>query len=160
MYRARRECPNAEPPWSAQYLAISGITTHRDRLLLPFVLDGVKGVAILDTGAQLSSISGAMAARLGLSDTGPSEDTMITAHGAAPQEVQVRLHRFRELRVGPAVVDGPLMPVVPMSFDKGDALIGGDFLRGRRVWLSFSTQRVLVTPLPGARAVAMTRTQP
>ena len=88
MYRARRECPTAEPPWSAQYLAISGITTHRDRLMLPFVLDGVNGVAILDTGAQLSSISGAMAAKLGVSDNGPSEDAMITAHGAAPQEVQ------------------------------------------------------------------------
>ena len=85
---------------------------------------------------------------------------MITAHGAAPQEVRVRLHRFNELRVGPAVVNGPLMPVVPMSFDMGDALIGGDFLRGRRVWLSFSTMRVLVTPLPGASAVAMTRGQP
>jgi predicted aspartyl protease len=160
MYRARRECPNAEPPWSAQYLAISGITTHRDRLMLPFVLDGVNGVAILDTGAQLSSISGTMAAKLGVSDNGPSEDAMITAHGAAPQEVRVRLHRFNELRVGPAVVNEPLMPVVPMSFDMGDALIGGDFLRGRRVWLSFSTHRVLVTPLPGAPAVAMTQTEP
>ena len=44
MYRARRECPTAEPPWSAQYLAISGvISTDRDRLMLPFVLDGVNG---------------------------------------------------------------------------------------------------------------------
>jgi predicted aspartyl protease len=120
----------------------------------------VSGMAILDTGAQLSSISGTMAAKLGLSDNGPSEDVMITAHGAAPQEVRVRLHRFNELRVGPAVVNGPLMPVVPMSVDMGDALIGGDFLRGRRVWLSFSTHRVLVTPLPGASAVAMTGTEP
>jgi predicted aspartyl protease len=159
MYRARRECPNAEPPWRAQYLAISGITTQRDRLLLPFVLDGVNGVAILDTGAQLSSISGTMAAKLGVSDNGQSEDAIVTAHGAAPQEIRVRLHRFNELRVGPAVVNGPLLPVVPMSREMGDALIGADFLHGRRVWLSFSTHRVLVTPLPGTSTVAMTRTQ-
>jgi predicted aspartyl protease len=159
MYRARRECPDAPPPWSAPYLAITGITTHRDRLMLPFVLDGVNGLAVLDTGAQLSSISGAMAEKLGLTDNGASEDATITAHGAAPQAIRVRVHRFHELRVGPAVATAPLLPVVPMTFDMGDALIGADFLRGRRVWLSFSTHRVLVTPLPGTPAVAMIETE-
>ena len=69
------------------------------------------------------------------------------AHGAAPDQVAVRLHRFRELRVGPTVVHSPTLPVVPMSDGMGDALVGADFLQGRRVWLSFATQRVFVTPI-------------
>jgi hypothetical protein len=30
----------------------------------------------------------------------------------------------------------------------GDALIGGDFLRGRHIWLSFATRRLFVTIAP------------
>jgi hypothetical protein len=39
----------------------------------------------------------------------------------------------------------------------GDALVGADFLRGRRVWLSFSTQRVFVTPLDRGPWIAATQ---
>ena len=57
LYRARRACPNAAPPWQQPYITLAGITTQRDRLLVPFELDGVKAMAVLDTGAQLSSVS-------------------------------------------------------------------------------------------------------
>jgi hypothetical protein len=39
-----------------------------------------------------------------------------------------------------------------------DALVGADFLRGRRAWLSFSTQRIFVTPLETGPWIAMSRT--
>ena len=40
-YRARRECPDAGPPWNEPYPGLAGVTTRRDRLLVPFELDGV-----------------------------------------------------------------------------------------------------------------------
>ena len=61
-YRARRECPDAKPPWNEPYIEIPGVSTRRDRMLVPFELDGVDGMAVLDTGAQASSISRTMAA--------------------------------------------------------------------------------------------------
>jgi hypothetical protein len=36
--------------------------------------------------------------------------------------------------------------------------VGADFLRGRRTWLSFATQRMFVTPLERGPAIAATRT--
>jgi hypothetical protein len=51
-----------------------------------------------------------------------------------------------------------VLPVVPMSSGMGDALLGADFLQGRRVWMSFSTQRVFVTPLERGPWIAVTRT--
>jgi hypothetical protein len=39
----------------------------------------------------------------------------------------------------------------------GDALVGADFLQGRRAWLSFSTQRVFVTPLARGPWIAATQ---
>jgi predicted aspartyl protease len=156
-YRARRDCPDAAPPWTEAYVGVDGITTKRDRLLVPFELDGVHGMGVLDTGAQMSSISQGMAERIGLDEEQLELDRTVMAHGAAPDQVAVRIHRFRELRVGPAVMRSPMLPVVPMTSGMGDALIGADFLRGRRAWLSFSTHRLFVTPLDRGPWIAATQ---
>ena len=100
-YRARPECPDAAPPWKEPYLDIAGVTARRDRLLVPFELDGARGQAVLDTGAQVSSISQRMAERMGLADDYMADDRTVMAHGAAPDQVAVHIHRFREFRVGP-----------------------------------------------------------
>jgi hypothetical protein len=157
-YRARRECPDATPPWNEPYVDVAGVSTRRDRLLVPFELEGVAGVGVLDTGAQFSSISKGMAQRIGLADDAMATDRTIMAHGAAPDQVEVRVHRFREFRVGPAVMQRPALPVVPTVGGMGDGLVGADFLRGRRTWLSFATQRMFVTPLERGPAIAVTRT--
>ncbi len=155
-YRARRDCPGAAPPWTEAYVGVAGITTKRDRLLVPFELDGVAGEAVLDTGAQLSSISQRMAERMGLDEEQLELDRRVMAHGAAADQVAVRIHRFHELRVGPAVMQSPVLPVVPMTSGMGDALIGADFLRGRRIWLSFATHRLFVTPIERGPLIAAT----
>ena len=134
------------------------MSTRRDRLLVPFELDGVAGMAVLDTGAQFSSISQSMAERIGLAKDAMATDRTVMAHGAAPDQVAVHIHLFREFRVGPAMMHTPELPVVPKVGGMGDALVGADFLQGRRVWLSFSTQRIFVTPLETGPWIAMTRT--
>jgi predicted aspartyl protease len=137
---------------------VAGVSTRRDRLLVPFELDGVGGMAVLDTGAQLSSISQAMAERIGLPENAMATDRTVIAHGAAPDQVAVHIHRFREFRVGPAVMHAPALPVVPTVGGMGEALVGADFLEGRRVWLSYSTQKILVAPLETGPWIAVTRT--
>jgi predicted aspartyl protease len=154
VYQPRRACPEAGPPWNEPYFQLTGVVTRRDRMLVPFELDGVTGLGVLDTGAQLSTVSMRMAERLGLEEGELAADGTVMAHGAAPDQVAVRLHRFRELRVGPTVIDAPTLPVVPMSDGMGDALVGADFLQGRRVWLSFTTNRVFVTRIERAPAIA------
>ena len=144
-YQTRPACPDAAPPWNAPYVALSGITTRADRLMVPFELDGVLGMGVIDTGAQLSSVSRRMLERMGVAADALSVDRTVLARGAAPEQVAVRLHRFRELRVGPTVIEAPVLPVVPMTSSMGDALVGADFLRGRRVWLSFAAHRVFIT---------------
>jgi predicted aspartyl protease len=157
VYRARPGCPEAGPPWKEPYFRLAGITARADRLLVPFELDGVAGLGVLDTGAQLSTISVQMAERVGLEEAGLAGDGTVMAHGAAPDQVAVRIHRFRELRVGPTVMHWPTLPVVPMSDGMGDALVGADFLQGRRVWLSYATNRVFVTPVERSAAIAAAR---
>ncbi len=144
LYRVRR-CPDAVPPWREPAIRINGLEARKDRLLVPITLDGVSGMAILDTGAQATAIGMGMARRLGLSAASLATDRMIMAHGAAPQPVAVHVHRFHELLIGDARVEAPTLAVVPNDSAIGDALLGGDFLRNRRVWLSFATRRLFVS---------------
>jgi len=144
LYRVRR-CADAVPPWREPAIRINGLDARRDRLLVPITLDGMAGMAILDTGAQATSIGMQLAHRLGLSAESLQADRTIMAHGAAPQAVSVHVHQFHELVVGgEARIEDPALAVVPNDSGIGDALLGGDFLRGRRVWLSFATRRLFV----------------
>ena len=154
LYRARR-CADARPPWHRSAIEIKGLEAHRDRLLVPIALDGVPGMAILDTGAQATTIGMAMARRLGLTEPLLATDHIIMAHGAAPEPLAVHVHRFRELLVGAARVENPTLAVVPRTSAIGDALLGGDFLRGRRVWLSFDTRRLFVSVDETSRVAAI-----
>jgi len=65
LYRSR-VCPNAQPPWREPWIEIAGVRARKDRLLLPFDLDGAQGMALLDTGAQGNVLGVNMARRMGL----------------------------------------------------------------------------------------------
>ncbi len=159
LYRAR-ECPAAGPPWSGPYLSVGRVERERDRLLIPIVLDGAAGMATLDSGAQHTAVSAAFAARAGVGAAALGQDRRITAHGASADKLSVPVHRFSLLRIGPATIRDPVLPVLPIPEQLGDGLAGADFLAGRRIWLSYASLRVFVTPLGAAPAVAMAMAAP
>jgi hypothetical protein len=88
-----------------------------------------------------------MAQRLGLNDMRMTGDPVVHQHGVGPSVVAVPMHRFAQLRIGPVVIAHPQLAVMPEDANFGDMLIGEDFLRNRRVWLSFNPPLIFVTPL-------------
>jgi hypothetical protein len=146
LYRPRL-CADARPPWPQPAIPVTGIAARKDRLLMPIELDGVSGMAILDTGAQGTTIGVRMARRLGLDGPALAHDEIIHHRGAGPGTMTAHIHRFNELRIGPEVVRNVRLSVLPVDAGVGDALVGEDFLHGRRVWLSFPTRQVFVSPL-------------
>jgi predicted aspartyl protease len=144
LYRSR-VCPNAQPPWPEPAFEITGVRTRKDRLLLPFELDDVSGLAILDTGAQGNVIGVDMARRMGLSEHVLARDPSIRQHGVGPEETISHLHQFKRLQIGPVAEEAPRITVMASDFGLGDALIGEEFLQGRRVWLSFRNRQVFVS---------------
>jgi predicted aspartyl protease len=140
-------CTNSRPRWQEPYEAIQGVTAQKDRLLIPFQLNGVSGRAILDTGASATTIGLRMAQRMGLTEEAMSLDRKIVQRGVGTGSVTAHYHWFREMRVGPAAIQGLMLSVLPTDAGVGDALIGQDFLAGRRVWLSFPTKQVFVSKL-------------
>ncbi|WP_158258446.1 retroviral-like aspartic protease family protein [Rhodopila globiformis] len=148
LYRPR-QCPEAAPPWTQPAMEITGVGVRKDRLLLPFQLDGTAGMAILDTGAGQNLIGLDMARRLGLDAQVMANDTTVRNRGIGPVEAVAYLHHFKELRIGPTTQAAPVLAVQLADAGFGDALIGESFLHGRRVWISFRSRRVFVSKREG-----------
>jgi hypothetical protein len=144
LYRSRL-CPNIAPPWKEPWMEITGVRARKDRLLLPFDLDDVPGLAILDTGAQANVIGVDMARRMGLTDQELAADPAVTQRGVGPNVTISRLHKFKLLRIGPVAQESPSITVLSADFGIGDALIGEEFLQDRRAWISFRNRQVFVS---------------
>jgi predicted aspartyl protease len=143
LYRSRL-CPNVQPPWQEPWIEITGVRSRKDRLLVPFELDGAEGMALVDTGAQGNVLGVAMAHRMGLSEQVLASDPAVRNAGTGGVIVS-RRHIFNRLRVGPIVEKLPRMVVLPSDFGIGDAVLGEQFLQGRRVWLSFRNRQIFVS---------------
>jgi hypothetical protein len=144
LYRSRI-CPNVRPPWQQPSVEIAGVRARKDRLLLPIELDNVAGMAILDTGAQRNVVGQDMARRMGLTEQAIAGDPSVRHRGVGPAVTSAHVHRFKLLRIGPVTEMSPVITVLPSDFGVGDALIGEEFLQGRRVWLSFRNRQVFVS---------------
>jgi predicted aspartyl protease len=144
LYRSRN-CPNVRPPWQEASVEITGARTRKDRLLLPFELDNVAGMAILDTGAQHNVVGLDMVRKLGLTEQTMAGDPSVRHRGVGPAITSAHVHRFKLLRIGPITEMSPVLTVLLSDFGVGDALIGEEFLHGRRVWIAFRSRQVFVS---------------
>ena len=142
-----RVCPDVQPPWSEPFARVAGVRSlPPDRLLVPLQLDGVEGMGILDTGAQATTIGLRMANRLEPdSDAAMAGDPDRAASRRwRPGSQEARLHRFGLLRISLAVANAPILSVLPIDAGVGDALVGEDFINGRRIWMSFANREVFI----------------
>lgn len=140
LYRAR-PCADALPPWRDPFIVVDTTGPPRGRMLVPITLDGVNDLAILDTGAQVTSVSERLALSTGLTRQELERDPVGRSTGASDASVPTRAHRFRSLMVGGAQISNPVLAVLPLPEGRAGALLGSNYLRGRRLWLSFASRR-------------------
>lgn len=137
-------CSGRFLPWTMPYAALAVSMPMDTAMVVAVQLDGVALRALLDTGASRSLIAAPGIARLGLTPdrlTGPTQH----AAGIGPRAIAVQPHQFSALRVGPDTLRAPVFTVAPVRLAPiVDMLLGGDWLAGRHVWLSYATHQVFV----------------
>ena len=132
----KQSCPSAVPEWAGSYAEINTGRSLADHLFFPVRIDGRQIVAIIDTGAQRTTLSTAAAQRLGVSEAILARDRSITARGAAGEQLSSRVHRFLSLEIGGEVMRSPELVVADIAPKDADIVLGIDFLSSRRLWLS------------------------
>ena len=139
-------CTGRFLPWQAGYDMIVGVQPFRDVLVIPVELDGRPLRTEIDSGSSIGLLTASGIDRMGLTQDVLAADPAGAMHGVGRFTVSTRRHDFTALRVGaeriakPAIWAAPvhILPIV-------DMLLGGDWLRHRRVWMSYATSRVFVT---------------
>jgi clan AA aspartic protease (TIGR02281 family) len=141
----RGACAPTGPKWPGRYAEISAGRSLSDHLFFPVQLDGHRITAIIDTGAQKTTLSTTIARAMGMTEAALARDRSIKTKGAAGEELSSRVHRFERLDIGPIVVRDPEIVVTDLRVRDADIILGMDFLSSRRLWLSYASFRVFLS---------------
>jgi predicted aspartyl protease len=148
-----RNCPSARPDWNVRSNIVDfAPSAGSGRLLVEVELDGRKVIATLDTGSSGSIVSTAVAHALGVTDEMLAKDRLVKGHGIAEKDADMHAHRFDRLRIGLETAANPYLLVADLPSKADDVLLGMNYLRNRKIWISASSRRIHISaPLP-ARA--------
>jgi predicted aspartyl protease len=141
---APQSCPTDAPAWGEPYTTIAANRSLHDRLFFPVALDGHRLAALIDTGAQLTALDASSAAALGVTGAELARDPVTTLRGAAAETVKSHAHRFTRLDISGQVVRDPVIMVAPLGLQDADLVLGADFLRAHRVWLSYASHLIFL----------------
>jgi predicted aspartyl protease len=137
-------CRIAAPVWSSAYTTIEANRSLHDRLFFPVRLDGHPLAALIDTGAQLTTLDAESAAAVGVTAAALARDPVTTLRGAAAEAVRSWAHRFAELQIDSELLRDQTIMVTRLGLQDADLVLGADFLRWQRVWLSYATHRIFL----------------
>lgn len=137
-------CGIAVPAWSSAYTTIEANRSLHDRLFFPVRLDGHALAALIDTGAQLTTLDAESAAAVGVTAAMLARDPVTTLRGAAAEAVRSWAHRFAELQIDGELLHDQTLMVTRLGLQDADLVLGADFLRWQRVWLSYATHQIFL----------------
>jgi predicted aspartyl protease len=155
-YRGRN-CPAAAPPWTEDFSALATPAVWSPAEPRPFVaatLNGHRIIGMLDSGAQVFAVSRSVAASVGVSADSLSNDRAIEMRGVTADIDAARIHRFDSLIIGPDRFRNVDMVVTRENGAGPGFLVGAVYLRQRRVWISYASQKIFVGAPAPVRAVA------
>jgi len=140
----KQTCPGAMPGWAEPYTRIGAGRSRGDHLFFPVRLEGQRLDAFVDTGSQFTVLSTRAALALGATAAVLARDRVVTVRGAAAEQLSAHVHRFSQLAIGAETIRNPEIVVTDVRLSDADLVLGVDFLRSRRIWLSYGSQQIFI----------------
>ncbi|MGE0260529.1 MAG: aspartyl protease family protein [Alphaproteobacteria bacterium] len=141
------------PNWTDTRAKIDiGRSAINGHMFFPVQLDRRKVVATIDTGADRTTLSIAAAHAMGLTDAVLARDRPGITKGFGGGQLTSRIHRFASLAVGNITLSDPEIVVTDLRLRGIDLILGMDFLRSRRLFLSYANFRLFLSTSSAATA--------
>jgi hypothetical protein len=138
-------CAGRFLPWPTGYDAIAAAEPIHDVLTIPVELDGVPLRAEIDSGSSISLLIATGLHRMGLTPDGLARDPESSVNGIGAFTVAMHRHRFGTLQIGTERIAAPALWVAQVHIlPIVDLLLGGEWLRQRRVWFSHATSQIFI----------------
>ena len=142
---SRRPARSPAPPGTSPYATIKANRSLHDRLFFPVRLDGHAIAALIDTGAQLTALDADSAATFGVTGAALARDPVANL---ARRGGRNSSNRARTASRGSKSTARPCATRSSWSTRLGlqdaDLVLGGDFLRWQRVWLSYASHQIFL----------------
>jgi predicted aspartyl protease len=132
-----------EPPWTGPYETIPIYILPNREVGFPVKLNGQPFHAIFDTGSSSETVMVTSAKRIGISGSELAADPSASGTSAGERYVAHR-HRFESLDIGGQTFHDVQLDVVDFKNAGTDMLVGLDYMRSRRFFLSYSAETLLV----------------
>jgi len=145
-------CSDDFVPWPGPHQRFQAMRTRQNTLLIPIGLNRRPMLAMIDTGATITTLSRKAALAAGVDPAVLDQQKFGSLRGMGGMRVAMHLHRFDAVEVGSEgfrnapiwVQDGELQDV--------DMLLGLDFLRPRKLWMAYGTNQVFIQARKQAEA--------
>ena len=102
--------------------------------------------ALIDWGARTSQITADAAKAIGVTPERLADDPAGFGHGIDQTSIPLRGHRFESVRVGDETFRDIRISVGALTLPDAGMLLGMDYARTRRIWLSYATNQMFVAP--------------
>jgi predicted aspartyl protease len=138
-------CQGSFAPWQGRYVAFSfGYSSVHHAFVIPVTINGHTVRAKLDSGSMTTVITRAAALDAAVDTAALDSDRLVSGLQSAASTYDAHLHRFDTIDIGDTRFRNAAIEVVDRSLPDVDMLIGLDFLKSRRVWLSYGTGQVFI----------------
>ena len=143
-------CGTATPALGPRMTVVPLTITPAREALLTVRVNGQDLIALLDTGSRATLLTQEAGRRLGLR----APVSANTARGVDGELLPLEHVRVREMAVGGDVRRDVPVSIAPLQLGRAEMLLGLDYLRQRRVWISYATGQLAIAlpnPAPSAR---------
>lgn len=141
-------CGGDYVPWPGPKTPVVAEVFRGGLVLIVVRLDGHPVTAMIDSGANHSILNETVAARIGIGPAELAHDPAGISVGVDGARETLHAHRFGQLRIGGVTYRDPVIAVAPLGLPVAQMLLGDDWLRGTRVWISYATHRVTIQAVP------------
>ncbi len=140
-------CADITPDWPGADTGVALDISPSRHASIPVRIDGALLDLLVDTGAPALVLSTRAAARAGATPDILEQNRRLEGRGVNDRPFGAWLHIFGRLEVaGEVFGDVRALVVAPGRVPSGDGLLGLEFLKRGRVWLSYSTGRFFIQP--------------
>ncbi len=140
----RDRCTAPLPDWPGPVTEVPLSITWTGRPKLTVKLDGHDIDALLDSGATQTVVDLPAAEKLGLSWDVLKKEPGSEGFGAAGVNFQRVPHTFQMLDIGGEAIPVPRLEVLDRSLREADMLLGLDWMRTHRVFISYRHHRLFI----------------
>jgi predicted aspartyl protease len=133
------------PKWSGAFQSFRPVRTPQSSFIIPVELNGHPVRALIDTGSNTSSMTREAAlVTAGVDGTVLDQEPASNSVGSNGVAIAGHHHRFDTMRIGTATFKNVHVTVQNSILHGEDMLLGMDFLRWRKVWISYKTNQVFI----------------